>query len=166
MMSDTKQDELKRNTSKTEALIQSLEACIADPMWPAHAEVSKFLLKACRDRLKQYANSGAAPQTGAEPAAWMWEYIGPDPMASQIHPCARALHELNPHDNPYPTHWKPVAPLYTHPMRELSDAEIRGNAFKEAAEIVRRICKNWSVDVDDVLVTELEDSILEAARKP
>lgn len=47
-----------------------------------------------------------------EPVAWMWEYVGKDPMAFQVKPCARSPHEMDPHNPPYPTHWKPIFPLY------------------------------------------------------
>lgn len=54
-------------------------------------------------------------QREGEAVAWLWEYIGKDPMRDQYKPCARALHEMDPKAPPYPDSWKPVAPLYTHP---------------------------------------------------
>jgi len=52
------------------------------------------------------------------PIAWMWEYIGKDPLGDNIKPCARALHEMNPESPPYPNAWKPLYPLYAAPAVE------------------------------------------------
>jgi hypothetical protein len=52
----------------------------------------------------------------AQPVAWMWEYIGADPMRCHIKPCARSLHEMDPAKPPYPDSWKPIRPLYAAPV--------------------------------------------------
>lgn len=62
----------------------------------------------------QQGEKEASGAVGPQPVAWMWEYIGPDPMSSQIQPCARALHEMDPQDPPHPNHWRPTYPLYAH----------------------------------------------------
>jgi hypothetical protein len=91
-------------------------------------------------------------------------HTGAEPVASQIHPCARALHELNPHDNPYPTHWKPVAPLYTRPMREISDARIYGAVERMLTHFFGGSLPNVPLDgLRDKLHEEIR-SILAAAR--
>jgi hypothetical protein len=46
------------------------------------------------------------------PVAWMWRYIGNDPIGAQIKPCARSLHEMDPNNPPYPNYWKPIYPLF------------------------------------------------------
>lgn len=58
-----------------------------------------------------------------EPVAWIWKYIGDDPMRNHIEPVARAIHEMNPKNNPYPDSWSPLSPLYTSPPQQkpLSD---------------------------------------------
>lgn len=45
--------------------------------------------------------------------AWMWGYVGKDPMAKNISPIARTLEELDPDNPPYPDHWQPLYPLYS-----------------------------------------------------
>lgn len=81
-----------------------------------------------------------ASNTIAQPVAWMWQYIGKDPLRVHIKPCARALHEMDPKNPPYPDAWKPVAPLYAHPapkgeaeevLRELVEAM---NAFNGTSD--------------------------------
>jgi hypothetical protein len=63
--------------------------------------------------LRQSAPAPApTPVEASEPAAWLWEYIGPDAYAKRCSPVARALHEMNPSNPPYPESWRPIAPLY------------------------------------------------------
>ena len=71
------------------------------------------------DQMDAYAREAVAaalatpqPQPQAEPVAWMWEYIGCDPMRDHLKPCARSPHEMDPHNPPYPESWRPVYPLY------------------------------------------------------
>ena len=58
----------------------------------------------------------SAMEEGEEPVAWMWQYIGRDPIGNQIKPCARSLHEMDPRSPPYPDTWKPLYPLFASPI--------------------------------------------------
>lgn len=51
-----------------------------------------------------------------EPVAWMWTYIGVDPLNAHIKPCARSIHEMDPANPPYPDSWKALYPLYAAPL--------------------------------------------------
>lgn len=69
---------------------------------------------------------GAMPELPVVGA--LWQYIGPDPMATHINPCARALHEMNPDSPPYPETWQ-----LTDKLVKLSDARA---AIQQAAGAV------------------------------
>lgn len=62
-----------------------------------------------------------------EAVAWMWNYVGKDPMRENIKPVARSVREMDPSKPPYPDTWQPVAPLYLHPA-----APSAANPWKEA----------------------------------
>lgn len=62
----------------------------------------------------------------AEPVAWLWKYIGQDPYPAAANPdglVARGMHEMDPHNPPYPEAWKPVGPLYAAPQAPAEPAQ-------------------------------------------
>lgn len=85
--------------------MESIGALDETELTPAMERAATFL--------RQSAPAPApTPVEASEPAAWLWEYIGPNAYAKRCSPVARALHEMNPSNPPYPESWRPIAPLY------------------------------------------------------
>jgi hypothetical protein len=70
----------------------------------------------------------AAPQV--QPVAWLWQYVGKDPYPRTVGNgmCARMVHEMDPHNPPYPETWKPVGPLHAAPPQPLDVQERQDRA--------------------------------------
>lgn len=125
-----------------------------------------------KHKIQAYARTAIAAhcaQREGEAVAWLWEYIGKDPMRDQYKPCARALHEMDPKAPPYPDSWKPVAPLYTHPSAPpTEEAEqaaayrwLEANAFQKTAYDLFGNGGHWTVGVHS---DDSRKSFMEAIR--